>query len=131
MNGKKYNKTFAIEPGSAVPLYEQIKREIKLKIVSGILLAEDQLPTIREYARNLKVNVNTIVKVYFQLDKEGYIYSKPGQGYFVKRTGKSDTLKEKELFRSLTEEYLKNVTDLGFSIETVIKNLKVRQKSIK
>lgn len=126
----KMKTEFTIETDSPVPLYEQIKREIKLKIVSGILAPDEKLIPIREYAKILKVNSNTIVKVYYQLDKEGYLYSRPGQGYFVKRTFKEENQKEIELFKSITDEYLKNVTNLGFSIDYIIKDLKLLQKKL-
>lgn len=127
----KLKTEFSIETDSPVPLYEQIKRKIKLKIVSGILTPDEKLIPIREYARLLKVNSNTIVKVYYQLDNEGYLYSRPGQGYFVKRTFKEENQKEIELFRSITDEYLKNATDLGFSLNYIIKNFKQMQKNLK
>ncbi|MCK5003729.1 MAG: GntR family transcriptional regulator [Candidatus Aminicenantes bacterium] len=122
---------FSIEADSPVPLYEQIKRGIKLKIVSGILLPDDKLIPIREFARLLKVNFNTIVKVYYQLDKEGYLYSRPGQGYFVKRTFREENQRDMELFKSITDEYLKNATDLGFSIDYIIKSFNLLQKKLK
>ena len=131
MEEMKYKTGFSIDTNSPVPLYEQIKREIKLKIVSGILSSDEKLIPIREYAKLLKVNSNTIVKVYYQLDKEGYLYSKPGQGYFVKKTYKEGNLQEKELFKSITDEYLKNVTDMGFSIDYILKSLRLRQKKLK
>jgi len=125
------NAEFSIKTDSPVPLYEQIKREIKLKIVSGSLSPDEKLIPIREYARILKVNANTIVKVYYQLDKEGYLYSRAGQGYFVRRTSREENKKEKELFKSITDDYLKNVTDLGFSIDYIIKSLNMLKKKLK
>ena len=122
---------FRLEPDSAVPLYEQIKREIKHNIISGSWSRDEKLPTIRDYARELKVNPNTIVKVYYQLDSEGYIYSKPGQGYFVSEQKDGRTGKRTELFRIFTEEYLIKATDLGFSISDVLKDLKKRLKDNK
>ncbi len=122
---------FTIKTNSPIPLYEQIKREIKLKILSGILHPDEKLIPIREYAKLLKVNSNTIVKVYYQLDIEGYLYSKPGQGYFVRRTFVDKNKKGLELFRSITEEYLQNATDLGISIDYIIKNFKILQKKLK
>jgi GntR family transcriptional regulator len=124
------NLDFRLETGSAVPLYEQIKREIKHKIISGSWDQHEQLPTIRDCAKDLKVNPNTIVKVYYQLDSEGYIYSKPGQGHFVSEQKSVKTLKRTGLFRDFTEEYLRKATDLGFSIHDVLKELQNRLKKM-
>ena len=73
---------FEIDARSAIPVYEQVKQEIKLLIMSNYLEEGDQLVPIRELATRLQINPNTIVKVYYQLDVEGYIYSLPGSGYF-------------------------------------------------
>ncbi len=69
--------------------------------------------------------------MYYQLDIEGFLYSRPGQGYFVKRTGKEDHPEEKKIFRAVTDDYLKNATDLGFSLEYILNYLKTRQKKLK
>jgi len=128
MVDKKIKGSFKVETDSPVPLYEQIKREIKINILSGILLPGEKLLPIREYAKILKVNQNTIVKVYYQLDSEGFLYSRPGQGYFVRKVGREDNPEEKKMFRTITDEYLKKVTDLGFSIEYITKHLNTRKK---
>ncbi len=128
MGSEDLKNKFSVETNSAIPLYEQIKREIKIDILSGILLPDEKLPPIREYAKNLKVNPNTIVKVYYQLDIEGFLYSRPGEGYFVKKRRKDENPEDKKMFRNITEEYLKRVTDLGFSIENTMKYLNARKK---
>ena len=131
MIDEKIKEKFKVETDSPVPLYEQIKREIKINILSGILLPEEKLLPIREYARILKVNQNTIVKVYYQLFKEGYLYSKPGQGYFVKKKSNEENLEEEKMFGTITDEYLKKVTDLGFCVDHILNYLKLRKKKIK
>jgi len=131
MNTVNSKIKFKVETDSPVPLYEQIKREIKINILSGILQADEKLLPIRELAKNLKVNPNTIVKVYYQLDSEGFLYSRPGQGYFVKRGSEEDNTEERKIFRTITDEYLKKVTDLGFSLEYITKHLNTRKKKLK
>ncbi len=117
---------FVIDAKSAVPVYEQIKQEIKLLIMSGYLQPGDKILPIRELAAQLKVNANTIVKVYYQLDVEGFIYSQPGTGYFV-RDDRKDHQKERiALFKNITEEYLSKATHLGFSIKQMVAELERR-----
>lgn len=103
-----------------MPVYEQIKQGIKLLIMSGRLEAEDQLPPIRELAVQLKVNSNTIVKVYYQLDVEGYIYSQPGTGYFVRSERKEGRDDRKILLHQITRDYIDKTLKLGFSLNDVI-----------
>ena len=124
---KEINKlNFMVNARAAMPVYEQVKQEIKLLIVSGHLAPEDKLPPIRELAARLKVNANTIVKVYYQLDVEGYIYSQPGTGYFVRpdRPEKGD--EKQGLFEQITTDYISKALKLGYSLEEMAENLKKR-----
>lgn len=115
-----------IEARSPVPVYEQIKQGIKLLIISDQLQPGDKLLPIRELAMKLKVNANTIVKVYYQLDVEGFIYSQPGTGYFVREEQKEHHRERQTLFQNITDEYLAKATQLGFSIQQMIDELNRR-----
>jgi GntR family transcriptional regulator len=113
-----------IDSKSAIPVYEQIKQGIQVAILSGYLKKGDRLLPIRTLAKNLKVNPNTIVKVYYQLDVEGFIYSKAGLGYFVNCECKDRKSKKSELFQKITEEYISRSSKLGFSVEDMFKEIK-------
>lgn len=117
---------FTIDARAAMPVYEQVKQEIKLLVTSGYLEPEDQLPPIRELAVQLKVNPNTIVKVYYQLDVEGYIYSQPGTGYFVRLDRKENRDEKQGLFAQVTEDYISRALKLGFSLEEMVAKLQDR-----
>jgi len=112
-----------IDPESARPVYEQVKQGIQVAILSGYLKKNDKLLPIRTLAKNLKVNANTIVKVYYQLDVEGFIYSKAGLGYFVKYDGRDRKTMSEETFKKITEEYISLSSKLGFSIDDMIKEV--------
>jgi len=113
---------------SALPVYEQIKRAIKLAILSGHLEEGDQLMSLRELALKLRINPNTIIKVYYQLEVEGFIYSRPGAGYFVKFDRKKIQKEKSELFDEITSEYISRIIDLGYSLEDIIEELNTRRK---
>ena len=68
---------------SGLPIYEQIERQIKDKIVAGELKEGEMLPSIRALAADLKISVITIKRAYEDLEKEGMIYSVQGKGFFV------------------------------------------------
>ncbi len=108
---------------SALPVYEQIKRAIKLAILSGHLKENDRLMSLREMALKLKVNPNTIIKVYYQLEVEGFIYSRPGAGYFVKLDRRKIQKEKRELLKKITGEYISRVIKLGYSLEDMIREL--------
>ena len=115
-----------INSKSAVPIYEQIKRGIKLLIISGYLKNGDQILSIRELASKLKVNPNTIIKVYYQLEAEGYIFSKPGSMYIVK-IDKDKVKKEKYVFfKKETDDYIAKIVSMGYSPEEAIKEIEKR-----
>lgn len=112
-----------VDVKSALPIYEQIKRAIKLAILSRHLEEGDQLMSIREMALKLQINPNTIIKVYYQLEVEGFICSRPGAGYFVKLSGKKIQKEKYELFEKVTSEYISKVIDLGYSLEDMAEEI--------
>jgi len=72
-----------LEPSSAVPVYRQIVDQIKYQVASGSLRAGDRLPSVRELARRLPANQNTILKAYELLTHEGLLIRRQGDGTFV------------------------------------------------
>jgi len=75
---------FALDFRSRVPIYEQLVEKFKDLIISGVLMPDEQLPSVRILAGQVTVNPNTIQKAYRELEQQGYIYSLPGKGHFVK-----------------------------------------------
>ena len=74
---------FRINQRSAQPIYEQILENVETLIISGVLLKDEQLPSVRSVARDLAVNPNTIQKAYGLLEERGIIDSRPGRGSVV------------------------------------------------
>jgi GntR family transcriptional regulator len=72
-----------IEKGSAVPISRQIADQIASLCASGILRPGERLPSVRELARELAVNQNTVLRVYERLSGEGLLDMRHGQGTFV------------------------------------------------
>ncbi len=85
-----------ISNDSGLPIYEQIKNQIKAQIVAGDLKADEALPGMRTLASDLKVSVITTKRAYNDLEQEGYIYSMPGKGSFVKKLNE-EVVKENAL----------------------------------
>lgn len=115
--------SFKIEAKSAVPVYEQVKQGMKLAVISGYLQQGDQVMSIRELAARLKIHPNTIAKVYYQLEVEGFIYSKPGTGYFVKVDHRKIQREKQDLFKKVTRDYVVKAMNLGYSLEDMIAEL--------
>ena len=70
---------------SSMPIYEQIKEQIKASVLSGELPEDELLPSIRQLARDLRVSVITTTRAYNDLELEGYIQTVPGKGCYVKK----------------------------------------------
>ena len=72
-----------LEFRSHVPIYSQIVDQIKQLVAAGILKPEEQLPTVRQLAADLRVNFNTVARAYRMLDEAGVISTQQGRGTYV------------------------------------------------
>lgn len=86
-----------IKNKSELPIYEQIKQQMKAQILDGTLAEDEQLPSIRQLARDLKISVITTTRVYNDLLDEGFITSVTGKGYYVAPRN-NELLRERMLF---------------------------------
>ena len=82
-----------IDKNSRVPIYDQIKEQIKGLIHAGQIKTGDQLPTIRELSVALSVNFNTVALAYRDLVNEGVIITERGKGTFVAGTPGEEEMK--------------------------------------
>jgi GntR family transcriptional regulator len=116
---------FSIDSSSSVPVFQQVIQAIKLEILSGRLQNGDQLPPIRELAKILKLNPNTVAKAYYTLEEEGFIESKRGSGNWVN----TKNMKLDSFRRGMLEDefrlFLDRALTLGAGLED-IKNLMER-----
>ena len=95
---------------SAIPIYEQIKEQIKAGVMSGQLPENELLPSIRQLARDLKVSVITTTRAYNDLELEGFIQTVPGKGSYIKKID-SDLVRAK--FLTETKAALREAVRLG------------------
>lgn len=72
-----------ISNSSSVPIYEQIKQAIKTAILSDELKEDENLPSVRNLANDLRISFLTVKKAYDELEVEGYIKTIQGKGSFV------------------------------------------------
>ena len=84
---------FDIDLQSRTPIYEQLYRRVTELVVKRQLMPGDKLPSVRELAKSLGVNPNTVSKAFQNLERDGVIYSLPGRGSFISEK-KSDTIRE-------------------------------------
>ena len=76
---------FQLDPRSGQPTYLQLAQQVKQALRLGTLQPGDQLPTAREVVAKLAINPNTVLKAYRELEREGLVIPRSGQGTFVQR----------------------------------------------
>lgn len=93
---------FQIDLKSRKAIYEQVSDNFKRLITSGVLRQDEKVPSVREMAKTLTVNPNTIQKAYRDLEQQGYIYTVLGQGSFIAAAPDHGSQKERsELYKHL------------------------------
>jgi GntR family transcriptional regulator len=77
---------FRIDATSGLAPYAQLVQQVKQALRLGWLQAGDKLPTAHEVAAGVAINPNTVQKAYRELEREGLVVGRPGQGTFVQRS---------------------------------------------
>ena len=103
-----------IDPDDPRPLYVQIVDEVRRGILRGLLSPEDPLPSVRELARDLRVNPNTVQQAYRELERGGEIYVRRGQGSFVASGAPGPRLRER-VVREVAEHCLREGARAGLT----------------
>ena len=111
-----------IDPESSVPIYVQIEDSIHSLIAAGQFQPGEQLPTIRELAADIRVNLNTVARAYLELDREGVISTQRGKGTFVTGVLDKDQIERKRqrLLNSIIEKTLDEARNLGYSTDEIM-----------
>ena len=97
-----------ISNASEKPIYEQITTQLKAMIISGELLPESPLPSMRLLAKELRISVITTKRAYTDLERDGFIETVPGKGSFVAKKN-TELIREQQL--RLAEEHLQKAVD--------------------
>jgi len=110
-----------IDKNSRVPLYDQIKDQIKGLIHAGQIKTGDQLPTIRELSVKLSVNFNTVALAYRDLVNQGVIITERGKGSFVASTPGEEEMQaiRSEKLKNLIVALVRETDRLGYKHEEV------------
>ena len=95
---------------SGKPIYDQIRDQLKSKIISGELKEGDALPSMRLLAKELRISVITTKRAYEELEREGFIISVTGKGSFV-ASKNTEFIREEQLRK--IEDYLQRVIELS------------------
>ncbi|MBW4084249.1 GntR family transcriptional regulator [Paenibacillus sp. S150] len=103
-----------INENSAEPLYHQIETQLKSLIISGVITEGTLLPSIREFAGELKCSVITVRRVYQDLENEGLLRTRQGTGTFVSHVGEGTMEGYK---RETVRKALESAVEVGLSVQ--------------
>lgn len=103
-----------------IPIYLQIEQYLYRQIAMGKLKAGEKIPSVRKLAVELTVNVNTVQRALQQMNDQGILYTKRGEGNFV--TEDTDLLKQtkQSLIDSQLEQFVQNMMRLGLKKEELV-----------
>lgn len=73
----------SIEPNNGIPIFEQLVRQIKFAVAEGVVMPGQLVPSVRELAKSLAINPNTVQRAYMELQNEEVIESLRGRGMAV------------------------------------------------
>ena len=114
----------SLDPRDARPLYLQIVDEVRRALVVGTLKAEDPLPSVRELASQLVVNPRTVSQAYGELEREGIVYVRRGQGTFVSPDAQPDRRERRALAHEVARRALREAWRHGLGLEELVKSLR-------
>ena len=124
-------QVFRLDSSTGVPFYRQIIDQVLLAVGDGRLKPGTQLPTVRQLAVDLSVNLNTVAKAYREMEIRGIVQTQQGTGTFIAaRTGAKSREKRKAL-QDLVDRLLANAEALGVPMEDVMEALIERVEKAK
>jgi GntR family transcriptional regulator len=111
---------FHLDSSSGVPPYLQLVHQVKQALRLGLLGVGDQLPTVREVVKRLVINPNTVLKAYRELEHEGLVASRPGQGTFVLRSLAATSVASHAALRRSLARWLRTARAAGLDDESIL-----------
>src|SRR4249920_3923487 len=109
---------FRLDSGSGVPFYRQVIDQVLLAVADGRLKPGIQLPTVRQLAVDLSVNLNTIARAYREMEIRGIVETQQGTGTFVaNRKAEKKTAERRKALERLVDQALSSAAAQGFATE--------------
>lgn len=114
-----------IDPGSPVPLYEQIAARIRVAVAAEEFKAGELLPSVRQLATTLRVNPATVVQAYRDLEREGFVEMKHGAGTYVQQLPARRRSDERaRQARDVVRRMLAEAARLGLAVSEITRAFK-------
>src|ERR1700687_1898476 len=110
---------FHLDRLSGITTSWQLVQQVQHAIRVGRLKAGDQLPTAREVVAKLAINPNTVLKAYRELERDGLVASRPGQGTFVAKAAHAMPVTAHTALRRSLERWVRSARDAGLDTENI------------
>jgi GntR family transcriptional regulator len=110
---------FDINFHSGIPIYIQLKEQIKYGIARGHLAPGTQLPTVRKLAVDLRINANTVSRVYSELEHEGLLATRKGKGTFVVENNIPHEKSDIQVLKTEMENLVNKAREIGFTPDEI------------
>ena len=121
---------FRLDPSSGVPFYRQIIDQVLLAIADGRLKPGAQLPTVRQLAVDLSVNLNTVAKAYREMEIRGIVETQQGTGTFIAaRAADAKSREKKKALAALVDRFLANGEALGIPMADLVEEVVERAEN--
>ena len=119
----------SIDPRDKTPIYAQLERGLRAGMATGRLKPGDQLPTVRQLAVELRINANTVARVYAELERSGAIETRRGVGSFVTATAEEarPPREHEKRLRAFTTRVLAEAATAGFNRDDIVHALSSHQ----
>ncbi|HEX2121640.1 MAG TPA: GntR family transcriptional regulator [Thermoanaerobaculia bacterium] len=115
---------FRLDASSGVPFYRQIIDQVLLAVGDGRLKPGSQLPTVRQLAVDLSVNLNTVAKAYREMEIRGIVQTQQGTGTFIAARASGARIREKrKAVSDFLDRFIANAEALGIPIEELVEAL--------
>jgi GntR family transcriptional regulator len=114
---------FRLDSSTGVPFYRQIIDQVLLAVGDGRLKPGTQLPTVRQLAVDLSVNLNTVAKAYREMEIRGIVQTQQGTGTFIAARTGAKTREKRKALQDLVDRLLANAEALGVPMEDVVEAL--------
>ena len=119
---------FQVDLKTRVPIYRQVLDNFKRKIYAGELTQGERIPSIRDLAKQLGVNPNTVQKAYRELEEKGYFYTVQGQGSFISTPPESQVKEEVAKLYAALIKLKEELMMHGEAIENIMRFLSENNK---
>src|SRR6185312_13714065 len=109
----------SLDPQYTTPIYIQIVDEVRRALVLGTLAPDGPLPSVRDLAVKLRVNPNTVSQAYRELERQGMVYVRRGQGTYAS-PGHTDGIERRALAEGVARRALHDARRNGLGADELV-----------